>query len=223
MLLSVVRGTGQKESLAAQKAPLAAADQEMIQRGSAPRFRGRRIQRDRTKLKREADSVIRQERKNVRREIQHHQVRCVLLAHQPARQQRKSRLHEEHQISGQQRPGKIRADARVSHTVRQFQRQRFLRGLRLKLIKVLLDLRDSPELSCPSAPARRMDSRRRQRPKSGRPSRFRRDPVVALLRVRDDHGTTKNLRKDEGDDRSQDPLCRPPDKCTFHFRSSYPV
>src|SRR6202041_1006438 len=80
----IVRRATQKKSLAPQEPPLAAANQEMIQRWRAAQIRGRSIQGHCAKLKRIADRIISKERKNIRREIQHHQMAGIFLAHQPA-------------------------------------------------------------------------------------------------------------------------------------------
>jgi hypothetical protein len=67
----------------------------------------------------------------------------VLLAHQPAGQQREPGLHEEHQVAGVQRPAKVRGHAHVADGVGELHRERLLRrlfrvvGVRLQLVGVV--------------------------------------------------------------------------------------
>src|ERR1700691_3739635 len=77
-----------------EESTLAASNQEMIQSWDAAKIRGSRIHSDRAELESVSDCVVSKECKNVCREVQHHQVRGILLAHQPACQQSKARLHE---------------------------------------------------------------------------------------------------------------------------------
>ena len=64
----------------------------------------------------------------------------VLLAHQAAGEQREAGLHEEHQVSGVERPCEVRAHPEVPHRIGELHRQRFLLRLSLEFIGVLLAL-----------------------------------------------------------------------------------
>src|ERR1700723_204380 len=75
----IVRRPSHEKSFAAQKTPLPAPNQKMIQGQRAADIRWRSVQCYRAKLKCITDRVISQERKNVSREIQHHQVAGILL------------------------------------------------------------------------------------------------------------------------------------------------
>jgi hypothetical protein len=81
-----------------------------------------------------ANGVIRQQGKNEGGKIQHHQVSRILFAHQPAGEQGKSGLHEQNQISGEQRPGEVCGNADVPHGIGQFHGNRFLGRLGLELV-----------------------------------------------------------------------------------------
>ena len=131
----VVAGAGQEEPLAAQEAPLAAPDQKPVERRRAAEIRGRRIHRDGAELERVADRVIRQKREHVGREVQHHEVRGVLPAHQAAREQGESGLHEQHEVAGIEGPRGVGGHPDVPDRVRQLHRERLLGGLGLILVE----------------------------------------------------------------------------------------
>ena len=62
----------------------------------------------------------------------------VLLAHQSAGEQREPGLHEEHEVSGDQRPGEVGADPDVADVIGQLDGQRLFRRLGLELVEVFL-------------------------------------------------------------------------------------
>src|SRR5262245_43595507 len=82
----IVSGSAQEEPFPAQKSPLATSQQEAVQRGCTADVRGGRVHRDGAELKGVPDGEIREKRKDVRREIQHHQMCGVLLSHESTRQ-----------------------------------------------------------------------------------------------------------------------------------------
>src|SRR5262245_24733732 len=65
---------------------------------------------------------------------------CVLLAHQSACEEGEAGLHEKHQVSCVECPPEIRADSDVADSVGELSSQRFLSGLGLVLIELLLEL-----------------------------------------------------------------------------------
>ena len=134
----VVSGTAQEEPLAAQEAPLAAPDEEAVERWCAAEARRRRVDRDGAELERVPARVVGEEREHVRREVEHHQMRGVLLAHESAREQREAGLHEQHKVAGIQRPADIGRDADVADRVGELHRQRLLCRLGLVLVEGLL-------------------------------------------------------------------------------------
>ena len=106
-----------------------------------PRFAGAALIGDRAKLKGVAHSVVSEKGEDVGREVQHHQVAGVLLAHQSAGEQGKAGLHEEHQISGEESPREIGSDPEVADVVGQLYRQRLFGQLGLVVVVVFLFLR----------------------------------------------------------------------------------
>ena len=94
----IIARTGEEESLASKKSPRATAQQKVVECGSTAEIYRSRIDGDRAELERIADGVVSEEGKNVRREVQHHQMTGILLPHQAAGQQSESGLHEQHQI-----------------------------------------------------------------------------------------------------------------------------
>ena len=127
----VIGGSGQEKTFAAEKAPEAAAEQKVIHRGCAADIGRGCIDRDTAKLERVADGVVGEERKNVRREVEHHQVARVFLAHEADGEKREAGLHEKHQVAGLQGPCKVRAEANVANIVGEFCGKRLARNLRL--------------------------------------------------------------------------------------------
>ena len=211
----IVRRADQKKSLASQKSPEAAADEKMIQRGNAAEIPGSGVHGYRAELKSVADRVVREERKNVRGEIQHHQVAGIFLAHQSTRQERKTGLHEEHQVSGEERPREVRRDAGVAHSVGQLQGQRFLGGLRLKIVVVFFALcvirrRLVRRLRHDKGIARRIGDRRAIARRRARRIGLR------LLRKREANRAAQDLREDQRQDRPCYPLCGASNGCVSH-------
>ena len=177
----VVGRAAQEEALAAEEPPLAAADQELVERRRAAEVAaGAALIGDAAQLEREADGVVGEEGEDVGGEVQHHQMRGVLLAHQAAGEQREAGLHEEHEVAGVQRPASVGGDADVADGVGQLDRQRLLRRLRLVLVEGLLLLGVVGRPSCRSARRRRRHCRPRRRRWSGRRWRCRPDRASAL-------------------------------------------
>ena len=160
----VIRRAAHEEALAAEKSPQAIADQKLIERRCSADLRGAALIATAAPLEGIAHRVIREKSEDVRREVQHHQVAGVLLAHQPAGQQREAGLHEEHQIAGVQRPRSIRGDSHVADRVGQLRRQRLFRRLRLILVEIGFFLGDNPDRPCRSARRRQTNCRRHRQP-----------------------------------------------------------
>src|SRR4029453_7631553 len=66
---------------------------------------------------------VREECEDVGREVEHHQVPGVLLAHESAGEECESCLHEEHQVGGIEGPGEVGGDAQVADGVRELGHQ----------------------------------------------------------------------------------------------------
>ena len=120
---------------------MAAADQELIKGRRAAQIGRRRIHRDGAKLEGVADRIVCQEGKDVRREVQHHEMSGVLLAHEPAGEEGKPGLHEEHQVARVEGPAEVSADPDVPHGISQLDRQRLFGCLVLVLVESLFLLR----------------------------------------------------------------------------------
>ena len=66
----------------------------MIQRGRTAKIGGGGIDRGAAVLKGKAADVVGEKGKDIRREVQHHEMSCVLLSHQPAGEEGEAGLHE---------------------------------------------------------------------------------------------------------------------------------
>src|ERR1700745_905206 len=91
-------------------------------------------------LESEAADIVCEKGENVGRKVEHHQMARVLLSHQPAGQQSEYSLHKEYEITGQKRPGEVCRYAQMSYVVRELERQRLFRRLRLIIVERLLGL-----------------------------------------------------------------------------------
>ena len=90
----IVTWAGEKKAPATQEPPLAAAEEEVVERGDAAEICGGRINCDRPELKGVPHGVVGEEGEDVGREVQHHQMGGIFLTHQSASEQGKSSLHE---------------------------------------------------------------------------------------------------------------------------------
>src|ERR1039458_5121221 len=130
----VVARPAQEESLTAQKSPTAVPQKKCVERRSSSKVRRRRVDGDCAELEGVTNGVISEQGKNKGGKIQHHQMSRILLAHQPAGEQGKSSLHEENQVSREQRPAKVGGDADVPHRVGQLHGNRFFGRLGLEIV-----------------------------------------------------------------------------------------
>src|SRR6185312_15457479 len=109
----VISGAAEKEAFASQESPQSVAEEEVVEGWCSSQVRRRGIHGNRSKLESIANGVVCQKGKNIGREIQHHQMTCILLANQSAGEQRKASLHEQNQVPGVQRPSEVGGDSNV--------------------------------------------------------------------------------------------------------------
>ncbi len=106
--------------------------------GRSAQVAGCRVDGNRAELERISDGVIGEEGEYICREIQHHQVRSVFLAHQTTGKQGESGLHEQDEISSVEGPGKVSRYANVTDAVGELYGQGLFCRLSLVLIKCFL-------------------------------------------------------------------------------------
>jgi hypothetical protein len=113
----------------------------VIQRRSPTQIRRRGIDGHGSELESISNRIVGDKGEDVGREVQHHQVPGVLLSHQPAGEQREAGLHEKHEISSVEGPGKIGGHPDVARRVGELHGKRLLGRLSLELIGLLFALR----------------------------------------------------------------------------------
>ncbi len=117
-----------------------AAQQKFVEQRKTAEITGRGVDANGSKLEGVPDGVISEEGEDVGREVQHHQMSGIFLAHQSAGEERESGLHEEDQVTRIEGPGEVGGDAEVPDIVGEFDGQRLLGGLRLIVVKIFLVL-----------------------------------------------------------------------------------
>jgi hypothetical protein len=117
------------------------ADQEPVKRRCATEVRRRGVDRRASVLKCKTADVVRQKREHIGREVQHHEVTGVSLPHQSTGQQRESRLHEEHEVSREERPREVGGNAEMPDVVGKLHGQWLSGRLSLEFVECLLVFR----------------------------------------------------------------------------------